>query len=442
MNTSRFEAQAREVGLSLAGARVTKIFHPDRWTLGLSLGPRGTLGFCWHPEWLAAGLCGWKWQKKAVPDRLRASLEGARVLESSTLKGEPVFFLSLGGSVASRVVFECLGRSSNLLVLDKSETILWSGRVLGGEQRDGREGSRWIPPLGPGTCYAEPMPVEGGEKRLYPGLVERAKSGRLKEFQSREVKLRRRILAVTGDRHEGIDWIGLEGVATGLLATGKLASRGEVTRKCVDYSKNPPVEVKIQLDPALTIQQNAEAFFAKARKGKRRLARTEELLAELDRELASLMQAKAEVERTGELDAVIQGVQATRERGRTPKAERLPTGVRRVILPSGFVGYAGKSATGNDIVSFRIGNGGDFWFHVKDYPGCHLVVKNTSRLESLPHAVEMAAALMAAHGSQAPPGNRIGVIVAQCKSLRRIRGSPGQVALSRSRTVFVDLPSR
>ena len=59
----------------------------------------------------------------------------------------------------------------------------------------------------------------------------------------------------------------------------------------------------------------------------------------------------------------------------------------QVPLPSGFAGFAGKNARGNDAATFRLGRGADFWFHVADYTGCHVVVRNPDRRESLPEAV-------------------------------------------------------
>ena len=111
-----------------------------------------------------------------------------------------------------------------------------------------------------------------------------------------------------------------------------------------------------------------------------------------------------------------------------------------VPLPKGFTGYAGKSAEGNDTVSFKLGRGGDFWFHAEDYAGCHVVVRCPPETEDLPYEVEQAAALYAADHSGAPPGNRVAVVVSRCKYLRRVKGAPGRVMMSSHRTVFVDLP--
>jgi predicted ribosome quality control (RQC) complex YloA/Tae2 family protein len=114
--------------------------------------------------------------------------------------------------------------------------------------------------------------------------------------------------------------------------------------------------------------------------------------------------------------------------------------VAEVPLPLEFVGFAGKSAAGNDAVSFRLGKGQDFWFHASDYPGCHVVVRNPRRLDSLPFPVEQAAAAYAAAHSGARSGDRVAVTSARCHQLRRVPGAPGRVMVASPRTLFVDLP--
>ncbi|MGB9668613.1 MAG: NFACT family protein [Thermosulfidibacteraceae bacterium] len=43
--------------------------------------------------------------------------------------------------------------------------------------------------------------------------------------------------------------------------------------------------------------------------------------------------------------------------------------------------FVGKNSKGNDYVTFRLAVGEDLWFHVKDYPGAHVVMKCFDKVE-------------------------------------------------------------
>jgi predicted ribosome quality control (RQC) complex YloA/Tae2 family protein len=285
--------------------------------------------------------------------------------------------------------------------------------------------------------------TDEGPRILLEGLLVRGKRVALAALRARERALQRRWEAVQGDRAEAREWLVLEGLGQALLAGGDLRRRGESSRRVTDYTRNPPAEVELPLEPALTVLENAQRLFKRAKRGQARLNRTGEILEAIEAEQTQLSGRVRAIESCGDLNALYPAAGRTKpgSPARDGKA-KLPRGVSRLELPRDFVGFAGKSAQGNDAVSFRMGRGEDFWFHAEDYAGCHVVVKNPNRRDSLPLEVEQAAALHAAERSAAPPGNRVAVTVARCKNLRRVPGALGRVWVSKPRTVFVDLPAR
>ncbi len=435
------------LGDIVRGRNIRRVARPDPWSLGLELSGSGTLGFCWEPGRPAVGLCRWRWPKGAAEDVLAVHLKGGRITGVLAVEGEPILRLDLSGGPARALVWEPLGRSSNALLLGESDRILWAGRTLKGEFRTGEPGTTWTPPppapsgsVGDGMGGAADYLETGGADALRDGLLERGRRAALSAIRRREKALRRRHAAVTGDREQGEAWISAEAAANALLASGDLHRRGEAVRVVVDYAAVPPASLEVPLDPARSVLENADRLFKKARKGKARLETTARILKEIEAELAGLAAERERAESCEDLFALFPDGKRVRS-DPAPQARRtLPPGVASVPLPLGFSGYAGKSAAGNDAVSFKIGRGADFWFHAEDYPGCHVVVRNPRRLEALPPAVEQAAALYAARHSGAPPGNRLAVTVSRCKYLRRVAGAPGRVMIAAHRTVFVDLP--
>ena len=58
----------------------------------------------------------------------------------------------------------------------------------------------------------------------------------------------------------------------------------------------------------------------------------------------------------------------------------------------------GKNSRQNDSLTFKSANRNDLWFHVKDAPGSHVIIKNDGR-EFSESAIEYAATLAAKYSS-------------------------------------------
>ncbi len=432
---------ARELALRLKGRPVARVARPDAWSLGLEFQGEETLGFCWHPSHLAAGLSSWAWPRGRPEDVLRVHLTGARVEDASVpCPEEPILRIAFRGGLIRALVWEGLGRSANLLLLDEEDRVAWAGRVLSGERRSGAVGSQWTPPL------PRPTPPPAGQEdssapsdRLRMGLVERGRAAALRALGRRAAALERRRRAILEDLREGEVWEAQEAWANALMASGDLKRRGLLSKRVTDYGADPPSEVEVPLDPSLSVLENAEALFRRVRKAKTRRREGAARLRLLEEESRSLEAERESLAVCGDLKRLFPEGERVSRRAPAQRRRTLPPGVAEVPLPLDFVGYAGKSAAGNDTVSFRLGRGQDFWFHASDYPGCHVVVRNPRRLEALPFSVEQAAAAYAAAHSGAPAGDRVAVTVARCHQLRRVPGAPGRVMVASPRTLFVDL---
>ncbi len=112
-----------------------------------------------------------------------------------------------------------------------------------------------------------------------------------------------------------------------------------------------------------------------------------------------------------------------------------PMGKKRIAKKSaplhyrscdGFDIYVGKNNFQNELVSFKLGTGNDWWFHAKGMPGSHVLVKNGGK-EMSDAAFEEAGRLAAYYskGRQAP---KVEIDYTQKKNLRKPGGAkPGFV---------------
>lgn len=111
---------------------------------------------------------------------------------------------------------------------------------------------------------------------------------------------------------------------------------------------------------------------------------------------------------------------------------------RRFLSPDGWTVLVGKSAADNDILSIRLAEPLDFWFHLAGDSGSHVVVRNPERLDRLPKTTELYAAALAAGYSKAKNAGRVAVHMARGADVSKRRGQPpGEVTLARYTTLQV-----
>ncbi len=92
----------------------------------------------------------------------------------------------------------------------------------------------------------------------------------------------------------------------------------------------------------------------------------------------------------------------------------------------GFVLYVGKDAKSNDHLTFNISNDDDMWFHVKGFPGSHVVIRVR---ENLPTETTIrAAAQLAKKNSKASKDSKATVVYCQRRFVKKELGmNDGQV---------------
>ena len=109
---------------------------------------------------------------------------------------------------------------------------------------------------------------------------------------------------------------------------------------------------------------------------------------------------------------------------------------RRFVSPDGFVILVGRTASDNDVLTFKIGRPQDVWMHVASESGSHVIVRNPEGLARLPRETMQMAAALAARYSKAREGGRVAVHAATCADVSKPRGlPPGKVVLRRYTTL-------
>jgi predicted ribosome quality control (RQC) complex YloA/Tae2 family protein len=228
----------------------------------------------------------------------------------------------------------------------------------------------------------------------------------------------------------------LQAAGAALSAVAGEQPRGAASFWFPDPEGGPGREVV--LDPALGPRQNAERLFRTARKIRRRAELARERLPGvagrrrlLEEELAALPTLGAEALRE---PAAARGDAARRPApGRAAQAS---PGIREYRSREGWRILVGKSGAGNDRLTGRIAAPDDWWFHARDYPGAHVVLK-VGGGEPPGEALRIAGEIAAWHSGARSEG-MVDVSYTRRRHVRKVKGGPpGKVLLAEASTLRV-----
>lgn len=220
--------------------------------------------------------------------------------------------------------------------------------------------------------------------------------------------------------------------------------RGDKLVRVIDYSKEDCPEVEIALDERLTPAQNAQYYYKKyARKKSARDMLTSQIeiareeLRYIDSVLDSLSRAETEKDLSELREELSSWGYGKREskilKKKTVKVVPKPM---EAISPNGYKIYIGKNNTQNDYLTITLAEKNDYWFHVKDFPGSHVVLvtdgDNDPPAEDFTVAAEFAALNSKASGAN------IAVDYTYIKNVKKPSGSkPGYVIYEKYWTAYV-----
>ena len=151
---------------------------------------------------------------------------------------------------------------------------------------------------------------------------------------------------------------------------------------CINYYDS--TEVTITIDPTLTAAENANKYFNRYNKLKRtfeavsrQIEETNELIQHLETILTALDIARQEEDLVLIKQELIDSGymrshgKNNRKGGRSmPKSSPL-----HYISSDGYDIYVGKNNYQNDQLTFKTATGNDWWFHAKQAPGSHVIIK-------------------------------------------------------------------
>ena len=222
--------------------------------------------------------------------------------------------------------------------------------------------------------------------------------------------------------------------------------RGDRVLECENYYEEDLPLVTIPLDPTRTPQENLNTRFREYRKLKGAKEHLTQLITDGEKQLEYLNSVLDELSRAGstrELDEIRSELETTgwlkAQRSRNPKKRSAAKTMApmRFESPDGMEILVGRNNLQNDELTTRQARRTDYWFHVQQLHGSHVILC-CEGLEPSPESIR-AAAELAAYYSQARDSGRTAVDYTMVLNVKKPSGSlPGKVIYRNYRTVIVD----
>ena len=200
--------------------------------------------------------------------------------------------------------------------------------------------------------------------------------------------------------------------------------------------------ITIPLDPVLTPQENAQRYFSRYNKQKRTFEALTKLIEETSEDIrylesisnaldiamneADLAQIKEELVQSGYI-----------RRKAAKKKIKLNSRPMHYISADGYHMYVGKNNLQNDELTFSFATGNDWWFHAKDAPGSHVIVKTNG--DELPDRTFEEAGRLAAYYSKNRGSDKVEIDYVEKKHVKKPNGAkPGFVVYYTNYSLVID----
>ena len=197
--------------------------------------------------------------------------------------------------------------------------------------------------------------------------------------------------------------------------------------------------ITIPLDPSISPSQNAQRYFKKYRKARQGAKEINRQLKSTRREIKYLESILFAMEKA-DLESLDEIREELEEAKFIPGLSSIKIKKTHTSKPLSFDSsegekiFVGRNNRQNDYLSLRFAAKTDYWFHAKNIPGAHVIVRSSNPSET----TLKEAALLAAYFSRASKSSNVPIDYTLVKNLRRIPGSrPGMVTYTNYKTIYV-----
>jgi predicted ribosome quality control (RQC) complex YloA/Tae2 family protein len=366
------------------------------------------------------------------------------------------------------LICELAGRVGNVFLVDEQDRVIGQQTDEAIAGRSFGRGDRWTPPPEP--------PQNAKARRLRFGLddldtdghrrseavreayAESLEARRAREafqdlrsrLKGRQDQLERRLSHIREDLEEVRRADKYKQRAELLQQAYGQVQRGDEAVTVPNFYADDMEPVEIPLDPSRSLQENIDAYFHQAKRYRQAQTKVEERLDTTQTLKTRVEDARARLHALESDDAedlpsaqVIQELKnewideglleeaSDAQQDSATTKERRARPYREFMAHSGRSILVGKGAEENDTLSTKIARGRDMWFHARDFPGAHVVLRLENRGEAPSQEDLLDAATLAAHFSGGRRDTGVEVTYTRAKYVRKTKNLPaGRVYVS------------
>lgn len=187
---------------------------------------------------------------------------------------------------------------------------------------------------------------------------------------------------------------------------------------------NTNEKIKIKLDDTLSIIDNANRYYKKYNKLKKSKEFLTERLALLDNKLKKVKETKHYIDIAKDvcdLEQILETIDAKNnkiEEKKQDKNKKTKINIETIEI-DGYTLFIGKNDKQNDYILSKLSNSNDFWFHIKDAPSAHIIVKNNNKLEILPDSIILNVAQLLKNISFGQKASKVSIIYTMKKYVNK-----------------------
>jgi predicted ribosome quality control (RQC) complex YloA/Tae2 family protein len=234
----------------------------------------------------------------------------------------------------------------------------------------------------------------------------------------------------------------LQKTAQMLTSSGMKMEQHYESVKVIDYFADKPRQIDVPLDATLSLRGNIDRMFKQYQKAGRGKSIVAGQLAEIQNRRAVLEEQTKRLHAIKDWDtwlAIASKIPVRTDASSTAASVPAQTRRFRMVQIDGREILIGKGARENDELTFTVAAPEDFWFHVVDYSGSHVVVRNPGKERDLEEPILVKAAQLAAFFSQARNTSKVDVHYTKRKHVTKPRrAKPGLVRLVEFKSITVE----
>ena len=206
-------------------------------------------------------------------------------------------------------------------------------------------------------------------------------------------------------------------------------------------------EITISLYKSLSPSANVKKYFKRYHRLKEGKKKSEYLLKDIQEKKEYLetillsFEFADTIEDLNNIEEELRDLQLIKETKKKKKTKKIQSviNIKKEVTSTGYTLLIGKNNKQNEYITFKLAKTNDLWFHAKDYPGSHIVLKNPNE-DIIDNKTIAEAASYAARFSKGAKAPKVDVNYTEKKYIKKHPSHlPGKVFYTDYKTIHVAL---